>query len=146
MTKSKVWEEAQAICKKFELGEEVLASFEDLLAPKVGGGGTGRVATPEDYTVFDANGEVTHVFCNAHKMWEPVSEFKADEKSKNGFKRECILSTTQYNAWNNQTIASKKAIINDVLDGVITGSEAKAMIDALPKVEYASSGGVAERP
>jgi hypothetical protein len=127
MTKAKMNEEVVALCTKLGASAELTAALNELTAPRVGG----SAVDVNEYTRFDEDGNVSEIFCSTFKEWLPVSEFKPDEKSKNGYKRE---STPAAQAWVNRNRifkASEKAILNDVLDGVITGPEGKEAIEAL---------------
>jgi len=123
-------EQVVALCTKHEASEELTAALNELTKPKVGGGS----ADVNDYTVFDADGTVTHIFCTYHKKWEPVADeagdslFKVNEKVKNGYERECTEATA---SWRNESKvfkATKDGAIQDLLDGNIGNDEAKDII------------------
>lgn len=151
MTKAKLHETVLELCKEHEASEELTAALDALTKPKVGGS-----SDVNDYTVFDANGEVTHIFCNMFKLWVPVvnedgePNFKADKKSKNGYWRDSNAGVAQFRELDRQIKASKAAIMKDLLDEVITGSEAKEAISELgtarEKVVAPDNFGTVERP
>ena len=112
------------------VSEEAIEFVNSLTKPKVGGGSS----DVNDYTVFDEEGNPTYIFCTYHKKWEPVTDengenlFKTNDKSKNGFARECNDGLA---AWREQAKvykATKDAAISDLLEGVIDNEEAKEII------------------
>lgn len=112
--------------------EEQINFVDELTKPKAGGSG----ADVNDYTAFDGDGDVTHVFCTYHKKWEPVADeegepvFKENEKSKNGYAREC---TVGLGAWREQAKvfkSTKDGVIKDLLDGEIENDSAKELLAA----------------
>ena len=136
MTKKKLHEEVLALCAKHKASGKLTEELSALTIPKVGGS-----SDVTDYTVFDEESQPTHIFCNYHKKWEPVTAvdedenevvlFDADEKGKNGYKRYCIMADSQYKEASKVFNASKKAIMDDVLDGKMEGPAAKVQIDEL---------------
>ena len=135
MTKKKLHETVLELCETHNAPEALTAALSDLTKPKVGGS-----SNVEDYTCFDTDGNVEFVFCTYHKRWEPVTDtegnpvFKANEKSKNGFERSCIVGGKQWAEQAKVFNTSKAAIMTDVLDEVMTGAEAK---DAIAELETA---------
>ena len=136
MTKTKLHETVLALCATHEASEVLTNALSELTKPKVGG-----KSSVEDYTVFNEDGSVAYVFCSYHKQWEPVAVenedgeivelFKTDAKSKNGYTRSCIDGDTSWREQAKVFNTSKNAIMQDVLDEVITGAEAKEQIGAL---------------
>jgi len=130
MTKKAIFEAVVELIKD-EVSEEVLAKVSDILKPKVGGG----KSTPEDYTVFDAEGNPVYIFCTVHKKWEPLVDdegellFKEDKNSKNGYRRYCIAGDKQWQARAKAFKATKEAVMGDLLEGEITNDEAKKLIE-----------------
>jgi len=109
--------------------EEQIAFVDELTKPKAGGG-----ADVNDYTVFNEDGSPEYIFCTYHKKWEPVTDedgeelFKANEKSKNGYTREC---TEGLSAWREQAKvfkSTKDGVIKDLLEGEIDNDTAKSLI------------------
>ena len=136
-----------------KVDEETLAQVDELLKPKVGGG----KANPEDYTVFDAEGNPVYIFCNVHKKWEPVADeegnllFKEDPKSKNGYRRYCIEGDKQWNDRAKAYRATKEAITQDLINEEITAAEtrellAQAEADRKAPLEREDGIGFDERP
>ncbi len=115
-----------------ELGvsQDAVDFADGLTKPKVGGGSS----DVNDYTVFDEEGNPTFIFCTYHKRWEPVQDaegenlFKVNEKSKNGFTRECNDGLAAWREQSKVYKATKDAAINDLLEGAITNEEAKELI------------------
>jgi hypothetical protein len=127
MTKAKMNEEVLTLCEKFGASVELTAALNELTAPKVGG----VAADINEYTRFDEEGNVSEIFCNTFKQWLPVSEFNASSTNKNGYNRDSNPGIKASREATKVFKASEKAILNDVLDGVITGPEAKAAIEEL---------------
>jgi len=160
MTKQKLHEEVLALCTTHKAPAKLVEALSELTKPKVGG--SSDVA---DYTVFNSDGVITHIFCTYHKMWEPVSTivlneddeevsvslFKENDKTKNGFERECIEGTT---SWREQTKVFKTtndAVVADMLEGAIDNVKAKELITIATEARAihtprADNLGSAERP
>lgn len=115
------------LCTTHGASKELTMALNELTAPKVGG----VAADINEYTRFDTDGNVSEILCSTFKQWLPVEEFKADESSKNGFKRESVPAAKAWAERQKAFKASEKAVLTDVLDGVVTGPEGKAMIEAL---------------
>ncbi len=135
MTKTKLNELVLAACKEHGASDELTNVLNGLTEPKSGGS-----ANVNDYTVFDADNNPIFVLCNLHKKWEPVTNedgeavFKTDEKSKNGLFRDCNEGITQFRLIAKTIKASEAAIMTDLLDEAISGSDAKEQIAALGDV------------
>ncbi|MCI4437339.1 MAG: hypothetical protein JHC33_11090 [Ignisphaera sp.] len=127
MTKAKLNELVLEACAKHNASAELTAALNELTSPKSGGASS----NVEDYTVFNPDGSVAFILCSTLKVWLPVENFKPDESSKNGFKRESIPGLKAWTERQRAFKASEKAILNDVLDGVLTGPEGKSAIDEL---------------
>lgn len=133
MTKTKMNEMVLAACKEHGASDELTKVLNDLTAPKVGGGSS----SVEDYTVYNADGSAAYIFCNTHKLWEPVVDedgvelFKRDDKAKNGFYRDCNEGIAQNREIGKILKASKDAVMADVLEGIITGPEGKAKLEEI---------------
>jgi hypothetical protein len=120
-----------------EVSEATMAKVVELLGPKAGGG-----KDISDYTVYDANGNVTHVFCTVHKLWEPVVDtdgnavFIEDTKAKNGLRRYCDVGDKQWQERAKAYRATKDATLLDLLDGNIDNVDAKAIIDEADEARH----------
>lgn len=143
MTKKKLHESVLALCSEHKASKKLTDALDELTKPKVGG--SSDVA---DYTVFGEDGSVEYVFCTYHKMWEPVvavatddegnevefSLFKVNDKTKNGYERECIEGTAQWKEQTKAFNATKAAIVEDLMEEKISGTDAK---DLMAKAEEA---------
>jgi len=136
MTKAKLHETIVALCVEHKVSAKFTEAISELTKPKVGGS-----SDVNDYTCFDTDGAPEFVFCTYHKQWEPVvaededgeefNLFVADAKSKNGLRRFCDMGDKQWKEAAKIFNASKTAILADVLDEKLTGSEGKAAIAEL---------------
>lgn len=146
-------EQVVALCTEHEASEELTAALNELTKPKVGGGS----ADVNDYTVFGEDEAVTHIFCTYHKKWEPLLDeageplFKANDKVKNGYERECTEATASWRAESKVFKATKDGAIQDLLDGNIGNDEAKAIIAGAEEARAVHSDredglGVEEKP
>jgi len=112
-----------------KVDEETMASVVEALKPKAGGGGS-----VEDYTVFDTDGNVTHIMCTVLKKWLPLTDeegellFKEDTKGKNGYHRYSIEGGKAWNAAAKAFKASKDGIMQDLLEGEIDNVEAQNLL------------------
>ncbi|MEE8598408.1 MAG: hypothetical protein V3S69_02650 [Dehalococcoidales bacterium] len=91
-----------------DAGKKVSSILEDavaMCAPKQGGGGLASNVKKDD------DGNVTHVMCYYHKMWEPVVgdeavEYGSKANSASGLNSMCKEGTSQ---WTKQQRVAKKA-------------------------------------
>jgi len=160
MTKQKLHETVLALCVTHKAPKALSDALSDLTKPKVGGS-----SDVNDYTVFDKDGNVTHIFCTYHKLWEPVSKdgededgeditvtlFKVNDKTKNGFERECIEGTTSWREQSKVFKTTNDSVVSDLLEGAIDNIKAKALLaDAATArakhVARADKLGAAEKP
>lgn len=132
MTKKKMNELVLQACADHGASEELTKILDDLTRPKVGGS-----SQVSDYTCFGEDGNPEYIFCTYHNKWEPlvddegVQVFAADAKSKNGYRRSCIVGEKQWSDQAKIFRASEKAVITDVLDGKLTPEDGKAKIAEL---------------
>ncbi len=148
MTKAKLHETLINGLTELKASAKVLEFVDDLTKPKLGGG-----SSVEDYTVVNEQGETEFIFCAYHQLWEPVANeddellYRENAKVKNGYDRSCIEGGKQWQAQAKIFTASKAAIITEVLDTVITGSEAKeaiAKLDADRQIHTPREDGIGE--
>lgn len=97
----------------------ILPAVEEMCSKSAAGGGGAQ-----NY-IKDADGNVTHVFCYYHKMWEPVTgddavEYGVKQTSATGLNSMCKEGTSQ---WTKQQRAAKKAGA-ELLDAVANGEVA----------------------
>lgn len=137
MTKKEQFERAMEICKAHKLPEKVVAEIKELLEPKKGG----QSINVDEIVKRDANGNVVEMLCRASNVWLPADtlNFFPDKNSKvinkdgeglyTGISRVADkIKKETAKAYK----ASKEAIMNDVLEGVITPEEGKAKLDSIP--------------
>jgi len=94
----------------------ILPGVIELASAKTGGGGGGGSTIRKD-----DKGNVTHIFCYYHKMWEDVSkvEFGKKATSPTGLSNMCKEGTS---AWTKQQRTAKKAkeaLLDDVANEVV---------------------------
>jgi len=131
MTKTKLNESVLALCVQHKASDALTSALDELTKPKAGGG-----SDVSDYTVYGEDGEIEYIYCTYHKTWEPFSHngaelFALNDKSKNGYMRQCLVADVQGRDAAKAFNASKAAIMTDVLDEVITASEGKEQIAKL---------------
>ncbi len=137
MTKAKLYETVLALCATHKAPQALTDALGELTKPKVGGS-----SDVNDYTVFDAEGNATHIFCTYHKLWEPITAveededgdeidvnlFKINDKTKNGFERECLEGTASWREQSKVFKTTNDAVVSDLLEGAIDNVKAKALL------------------
>ncbi len=137
MTKKKLHESVLELCVTHKASKVLTDALSALTIPKVGGS-----SDVNDYTVFDKDGNVTHIFCTYHKKWEPVvtveededgdeidvNLFKINDKTKNGFERECLEGTASWREQSKVFKTTNDAVVADLLEGEIDNVKAKALL------------------
>ena len=105
---------------------DILPDLEALMGPKAGGGRQKGSATNAK---FDADGNVTHIFCYYHKLWEPVAEVEFGKKasSATGLNSMCKEGLAH---WTKQQHTAKKAKM-DLLEQVSRGNVAPEDVAAM---------------
>ena len=131
MTKTKLHKEILRLCKEHNAPEPLIEALDELTRPRPAGG-----ASVSSYTCFDEDGSPQYIFCTYHKKWEPVELFERNEKSKNGYERVCIVGVQASKDALNTFNATKRAIMQDLLDEKITAEEAKNLIANAEEVRY----------
>ena len=108
----------------------LLPAIEEMCSGKSGGKGGGAKFKK------DAEGNVTHVFCYYHKMWEDVSvvEYGAKTGSPTGLNNMCKEGTS---AWTKQDRQFKKSS-TELLDKLASGEILAEDIDGL-REDYATA-------
>lgn len=101
----------------------ILPGVIELASAKTGGGGGGGSTIRRNEA-----GEVTHIYCYYHKMWEPIDavEFGKKATSPTGLSNMCKEGTSE---WTKQQRAAKKAN-EDLLASVSAGDTAPGDIAA----------------
>jgi hypothetical protein len=120
-----------AACEQFNAKAPLVEALTEILKPKTAGASVNL----DEVTQKDENGNVTHIMCSVSGKFLPATAdfFYEDKEGKgiNGLKRlsrqaEGIRKTHLRNVQ-----VSEKAIVSDILDGVITNEDGKAKIEAL---------------
>jgi len=112
----------------------ILAEATELCAAKVGGGG--RAAST---VIRDDAGNVTHIFCYYHKMWEPVGEgegmveYGKKASSPTGYSNMCKEGTAAWTKQQRDSKSEKDALLAKVATGEIEPSAIKAEMDKIEK-------------
>lgn len=135
MTKAELFNQAMAICEKHNAEQELVEALSELLEPKKGGIRTDI----EDIVRRDEDGNIVELQCRVSGVWLPANleYFTPDKNSKivNAEGEKLYTISRQAQKIKADTLrvfrASKEAITNDVLDGIISPEDAKAQIEAL---------------
>lgn len=82
---------------------------------------------------LNEDGEVTHIFCYYHKLWEPVSECEYGSKvnTATGLNSMCKEGLSSWTKQQREFRKSKEAILNKVIEGTISPQEIEAEIQRL---------------
>ena len=146
MTKTELHSQVSAVLEKYNVKQSAREEILALLEVKKGG----VKANPEEFTVFNADGSQAFIQCAVTGLWFAVNSdnFYLSEgvvkyrTSKHGerLKKELVKANK----------ASKDAILNDVINGVITPEQGKAAVEALSDVivipQEVKDLGFADRP
>jgi hypothetical protein len=136
MKKSEVFERVQAICAAHNLPAEVVAQLNELLEPK----NAGRSFNWDDIVRKDENGNVVEMQCALSGVWLPADSlhFYASRDGKGVVGTDGVLlqkvskqGENARKAYQKAYNASKNALMDDVLNGVISNEEAKAKLEEL---------------
>jgi hypothetical protein len=108
-----------------EIVADVLPELEKLMEAKVGGGG--RNASNARY---NEQGDLTHIFCYYHKMWEPVDEVEYGKKqgTATGLNSMCKEGLSQ---WTRQQSLAKKAkdgLLAQLAEGEVEAEDLSALL------------------
>lgn len=136
MKKSEVFERVQAICEKYNLPAEVVTQLNELLEPK----SAGRNFNWDDIVRKDENGNVIELQCSLSGVWLPADSlhFYASRDGKGVVGTDGVIlqkvskqGENARKAYQKSYNASKNALMDDVLNGVISNEEAKAKLEQL---------------
>lgn len=136
MKKSEVFERVQAICAAHNLPAEVVAQLNELLEPK----NAGRNFDWDSIVHKDENGNVIEMQCSLSGVWLPADSlhFYASRDGKGVMGTDGVLlqkvskqGENARKAYQKAYNASKNALMDDVLNGVISNEEAKAKLEEL---------------
>lgn len=135
MTKKELFNRAIEICEANEASEALVAGLTELLKPKTGG----QTINIEEIVNRDEEGNIVELKCRLSGVFLPANleYFTPDKNSKIVNAEGEALYTISRQAQKiksdaNKTLrASKDAITNDVLNGVISPEDARAQLDEL---------------
>lgn len=136
MKKSEIYEKVQAICAAHNLPADVVAQLNELLEPK----NAGRSFNWDDIVRKDDNGNVVEMQCALSGVWLPADSlhFYASRDGKGVVGTDGVLlqkvskqGENARKAYQKAYNASKNALMDDVLNGVISNEEAKAKLEEL---------------
>jgi len=121
MTKTQQWDLVKEILTNGKVSKKVQSQLEDILAPKTSGG---SIYPPK----LDEDGNITELYCNWHKEYEPVENFKKSPKAKSGYHYECKDAEKEWKKYTSKINEIKKeitTIVNGILDETISVEDAK---------------------
>jgi len=128
MTKTEQWKKVQEILSQHKASKKLTEALTELLKPKSGG------HTNEFPPKLDKDGNIVELYCQWHKQYEPVSEFRKSPKSKSGYHYECNTALKDWHAYG-KLIKAKEAetqtILTKLLDGEIEQTEAKELSEQI---------------
>ena len=136
MKKSEIYEKVQAICAAHNLPADVVAQLNELLEPK----NAGRSFNWDDIVRKDENGNVVEIQCSLSGVWLPADSihFYASRDGKGVMGTDGVIlqkvskqGENARKAYQKAYNASKNALMDDVLNGVISNEEAKAKLEEL---------------
>lgn len=147
-SKSEILATVVATCEQFQASKKLIEALTEVLKPKT----AGAVVNVDEVTQKDASGNITHLLCSVSgKMLPATADFFYEDKAGKGILglkrlsrqaegiRKTHLRTVQ---------VSEKAIVADILDGVITNEDGKAKIEKLraSKPDFSSVSDVLPEP
>jgi hypothetical protein len=136
MKKSEIYEKVQAICAAHNLPQDVVAQLNELLEPK----NAGRSFNWDDIVRKDENGNVVEIQCSLSGVWLPADSlhFYASRDGKGVMGTDGVIlqkvskqGENARKAYQKAYNASKNALMDDVLNGVISNEDAKAKLEEL---------------
>lgn len=120
-----------AACEQFNAKAPLVEALTEILKPKTAGASVNL----DEVTRKDENGNVTHLMCSVSGIFLPATAdfFYEDKEGKgiNGLKRLSRQAEGIRKSHIRTVTVSEKAIVQDILDGVISNEEGKAKIEAL---------------
>ena len=143
MTKKELFEAVQEVCTKHEIDGEARQELEALVKPKKGGAKVDLA----DITLTDEDGNITHILDSVFSVYLPV--FNEDGEPNFYEKPDTELGWSRYSRAAEKVRkdatkvfkATEKAVLKDLIDGEITGDEAKEQLEAA-KVEISIPEGL----
>lgn len=109
---------------------DVLEQVIALTSAKTGGGGR-----TSNQVLRDDKGNVTHIFCYYHKMWEPVDkvEFGKKASSPTGYSNMCKEGTSQWSKQQREAKKAKEELLAQVTEGKVKPQDIPAKMEAIDK-------------
>lgn len=130
-SKTEVLAAVLAACEAFGAKPKLVEELTAILKPKTAGASVNL----DEVTRKDENGNVTHIMCSVSGVFLPATKdfFYEDKDGKgiNGLKRLSRQAEGIRKVHLRTVQVSEKAIVSDILDGVITNEDGKAKIEAL---------------
>lgn len=130
-SKSEILATVVATCEQFNASKKLVEALTEILKPKT----AGAVVNLDEVTKKDASGNITEIQCSVSGVFLPatVDFFYEDKQGKGilGLKRLSRQAEGIRKTHLRMVQVSEKAIVSDILDGVITNEEGKAKIEAL---------------
>ena len=74
----------------------------------------------------DAEGNITHIFCWYHKMWEPLELFGAKSSHYTGYNPMCKVGVNQWTKQQRLAKAESAEILTKVATGIIAPEDIQA--------------------
>ncbi len=109
---------------------EILDQAKALTDAKTGGGGRSA-----DNVLRNDKGEVTHIFCYYHKMWESVTdvEFGKKASSPTGLSNMCKEGTASWTKQQRDAKTARDKLLKDVAAGEVKPSEIGTRTEEIEK-------------
>jgi hypothetical protein len=130
-SKSEVLALVLEACAAHNAKAPLVEAITEILKPKTAGASINL----DEVTQKDSNGDVTHIMCALSGKFLPATaEFfyeDKDGKGINGLKRLSRQGEAIRKSHARNIAISEKAIVSDILDGVISNEDGKAKIEAL---------------
>jgi len=128
MNKTQQWEAVLEILSQHKTTKKIEAALADILKPKSSG------HSSEFPPKVDKDGNITELYCQWHKEYEPVEGFRKSPKSKSGYHYECNVALKDWAEYG-KMIKAKESETQDILakllDGEIEQTEAKTLSEQL---------------
>lgn len=130
-SKTEILAQVLETCAAFNAKQPLVDALTEILKPK----SAGAVVNLDEVTQKDENGNITHLLCSVSGKFLPatIDFFYEDKAGKgiNGLKRLSRQAEGIRKTHLRTVMVSEKAIVSDILDGVITNEDGKAKIEAL---------------
>ena len=138
-SKKELFEQTLEVLNRYEVGEDVVNEITAILAPKAGG----KTFDIAEVTRVDEDGNIVAILDSVSGLWLPADEetFYVDKSGKGvpvgdlHLKRVSKAGYSITSKHKKSVAASKEAIFNDVLEGVISPDEGKQKVEELEASE-----------